>query len=441
MIKVCGWGRNLKFSWLSVVSRSEGMIQFLDWCERSTVKIDKTEGISLNSDILEVIMLENDGVNGWIQPWTKKWLDSLNIDGRTIPFPGNRFADCGPGCIRRSTLHDSSLKQIMTTWGEQVEANRRRPSTLPKQSNLQETFKSKANSLVIICCCCCLNISLFPPSAWIRWITNLSRITSKRSDIIGYPAEGQALVQQSCVAPDVVVVRKRQETISSQSVIDVQGRSKEWVCSDHMTYVALTQPAQLKTARSTDLEHQSNGQPPHPDTWIGLFQPGETLSYLCCRQLEHFLVVAIYLIRWLQVKAVGICVCEKVVEHVMKRVVSLPLETSYHLIPASLYYHYQSNRADICCCHRGSDTPPYVSPVIHRHHDNILSFTQEATVINVQTGRSKSEPASVDPDEDRSQWRGRMLGFVYTWWPDIEVETVLTWKSGGVPHLCTGEPC
>lgn len=41
---------------------------------------------------------------------------------------------------------------------------------------------------------------------------DLWRITSKSRNIISYPAKCQALVQQACIPPDVLVVGKREET-------------------------------------------------------------------------------------------------------------------------------------------------------------------------------------------------------------------------------------
>lgn len=44
------------------------------------------------------------------------------------------------------------------------------------------------------------------------------RIATKSSNIIEHPLDGQALVQQACIATDVLIVRKREEAKGSKSL-------------------------------------------------------------------------------------------------------------------------------------------------------------------------------------------------------------------------------
>lgn len=164
----------------------------------------------------------------WKITWMTKGMKQAHInaindwlDGFILLLFGYSQIICGPACTWNSTLHHSPLKQASATWGDHLEANTCWSSTLPKDSYL-ETVEN--NPRVFYCLLRQVNKSY---GLILRGKTIIYQwgVTSKRSSIIDCPLNGQALVQQTCITSDFIVVRKNHETKRSESV---KHEGQEW---------------------------------------------------------------------------------------------------------------------------------------------------------------------------------------------------------------------
>lgn len=89
------------------------------------------------------------------------------------------------------------------------------PALSPNRVTWKQQWKNKSGEANVVVF---LFFSYFQNRKGNKKAFHLWRITTKSSNIIDHPLDGQALVQKACIATDVLIVRKRQEAKGSKSL-------------------------------------------------------------------------------------------------------------------------------------------------------------------------------------------------------------------------------